>query len=131
MKLPPTYDSTVHPENPADEPEIENSDRVTKSATPKYTLDWYVKWVASVMILVAVSIRSAGIDGFQIVDLWLSFTGCVLWLWVAMVWRDRSLMILNAVAGMLLFVGILKYYFEDPVIIPTEHYSEQTIERDE
>jgi len=27
--------------------EIKNSKRIFKSATPKYTLDWYVKWTAS------------------------------------------------------------------------------------
>ena len=31
-----------------------NSSRVFKKVTPKYDLSWYVKWVASVMILIAV-----------------------------------------------------------------------------
>ena len=31
--------------------ELENSKRIQKSATPKYTLDWYVKWIASLFIL--------------------------------------------------------------------------------
>ena len=47
--------------------EVENSKRIFKSATPKYTLDWYVKWIASVFVLSAMSIR--GIDGLQQTDL--------------------------------------------------------------
>ena len=35
------------------EEEILNSKRIFKSATPKYTLDWYVKWVASIVILIS------------------------------------------------------------------------------
>ena len=27
--------------------EIKKSNRIFKSATPKYTTDWYIKWVAS------------------------------------------------------------------------------------
>ena len=44
--------------------EIANSNRWFKSATPKQTLDWYVKWVASSMLLMGMSMR--GIDGLQI-----------------------------------------------------------------
>ena len=37
-----------------------NSTRVFKKITPKYDLSWYVKWVSSVLILLAVSSRAAG-----------------------------------------------------------------------
>ena len=33
--------------------EIENSKRIYKSATPKQDLSWYVKWIASVILLCA------------------------------------------------------------------------------
>ena len=52
------------------EEELKNSNRIQKSATPKYTLDWYVKWVASIMILIGMSIR--GVDGLQVYDLSIS-----------------------------------------------------------
>ena len=35
--------------------EIENSKRIFKSATPKYTVDWYLKWIASIFVLAAMS----------------------------------------------------------------------------
>ena len=71
------------------------SDRIFKSATPKYTLDWYVKWVASIFVLAAMSMR--GLEGLQIYDLTLSVIGIVLWLWVSVMWNDRALIILNGV----------------------------------
>ena len=53
--------------------EIEHSKRIFKSATPKYTYDWYIKWVASIFILAAMSVR--GVDGFVLYDLWASVIG--------------------------------------------------------
>ena len=35
--------------------------------TPKYTLDWYIKWLASVFVLGGMTIR--GTPGFQEYDL--------------------------------------------------------------
>ena len=83
------------------EEELKNSNRIQKSATPKYTLDWYVKWVASIMILIGMSIR--GIDGLQVYDLAVSVVGVTLWLWVSLLWKDRALIILNAV-GLLFLI---------------------------
>jgi len=71
-----------------------------ESATPKYTLDWYVKWVASVFVLAAVSIR--GIEGFAFADVVLSMIGVGLWLWVSILWNDRALIMLNGIGLALL-----------------------------
>lgn len=84
--------------------ELENSKRIFKSATPKYTLDWYVKWVASVFVLSAMSIR--GIDGLAMFDLTLSACGIMLWLWVSILWKDRALILLNGVGLMLLLKNL-------------------------
>ena len=81
--------------------ELENSKRIFKSATPKYTADWYIKWVASVFVLSAMSIR--GIDGLQQTDLILSIIGITLWLVVSFLWRDRALIILNG-AGLVFLI---------------------------
>lgn len=81
--------------------EIANSNRWFKSATPKQTLDWYIKWVASSMLLMGMSMR--GIDGLQIYDLTISITGVILWLWVSILWKDRALIVVNSV-GLLLLV---------------------------
>lgn len=75
--------------------ELENSTRIFKSATPKYTLDWYIKWVASALVLCAMSIR--GMEGLQMYDLGLSVVGISLWLVVSILWNDRALIVLNSV----------------------------------
>ena len=89
--------------------ELENSKRIYKSVTPKYTLDWYVKWIASLFILSAMSLR--GVDGLQMWDLGLSVIGISLWLWVSILWKDRALVLLNGVGLMFLlrnfFVSVM------------------------
>ena len=77
-----------------EEQELKNSKRIYKSATPKYTLDWYVKWIASVFVLGAMSVR--GIDGYQLYDLYLSIIGITGWVIVSVLWKDRALIILNS-----------------------------------
>ena len=81
--------------------EIENSNRIQKSATPKYTLDWYVKWVASVFVLAGMSMR--GVEGLQLYDLIASTIGITLWLVVSILWKDRALIVLNG-AGLLFLI---------------------------
>lgn len=85
--------------------ELENSKRIYKSATPKYTLDWYVKWVASVFVLTAMSMR--GIPELQMWDLGLSVIGITLWLVVSILWKDRALILLNGVGLLFLLRNFL------------------------
>ncbi len=59
-----------------------NSTRVFKKITPKFDLSWYIKWVSSLFILIAVSFRSAGGVPFHMFDLYFSFVGTLGWLWV-------------------------------------------------
>ncbi len=77
------------------------SNRIFKSATPKQTLDWYIKWIASMFVLTGMSIR--GLEGLQLYDLTVSIIGVSLWLWVSILWNDRALIILNG-AGLTLLV---------------------------
>ena len=83
------------------EEELRNSKRIYKSATPKYTVDWYIKWIASAFVLGAMSIR--GVDGLQQTDLILSLIGIIGWLIVSILWKDRALIMLNG-AGLLFLV---------------------------
>ena len=74
--------------------ELENSKRIFKSATPKYTADWYIKWVSSVIVLMAMSIR--GVPELVMYDLYLSVVGIFGWLIVSILWKDRALILLNS-----------------------------------
>jgi hypothetical protein len=59
----------------------------------RQTLDWYVKWFASITMICAMSIR--GVEGLQIIDLVLSVIGVMGWLWVSILWKDRALILVN------------------------------------
>ena len=83
------------------------SKRIFKSATPKYTLDWYIKWIASIFVLVAMSMR--GIEGLQFYDLTISTVGITLWLWVSIIWQDRALIILNGVGLLFLLRNLWEF----------------------
>ena len=88
--------------------EIENSKRIFKSATPKYTIDWYVKLASSIILICAISIRSAQVSPF--IDLVLSFIGMIGWTYVSLVWKDRALILVNGIAMVLLGTGLLRHF---------------------
>jgi hypothetical protein len=73
--------------------------------TPKQTKDWYVKWISSVIILMAMVLRSTG--EFPLADMCLSFVGCAGWIWIGIMWKDRAILILNTVACFILATGIV------------------------
>lgn len=85
--------------------ELEKSKRIFKSATPKYTVDWYLKWVASLIILVAMSMR--GIPELMMYDMYLSIIGVSLWTIVSIMWKDRALILVNGVGCLLLVKTLL------------------------
>jgi len=69
--------------------------------------DWYLKWVASIIILVSLAMRSAGPE-FRIYDLGFGLVGILLWLWVSVIWRDRALIMLNGVSLFMLLTTFLR-----------------------
>ena len=93
-------------ETPSQE-ELKNSKRWFKSATPKYTLDWYIKWVASLFILSAMSVR--GLVDYIYYDMIFSLIGLLLWVWVSIIWKDRALIMLNIVGFLLVLRNFLEY----------------------
>lgn len=90
------------------EDKVENI--VAGKVTPLYDLSWYVKWIASFFILCGVMSRS--IDEVpKIYDIVFSVFGTAGWFWVGMLWKDRALIMLNAVLCFLLCLGILRFLF--------------------
>ena len=77
---------------------------IKRFTTPKQTKDWYIKWAASILILMAMILRATG--DYPFTDMCLSLVGCIGWLVVAMLWKDRALIILNAIASFILITGI-------------------------
>lgn len=70
-------------------------------------LDWYLKWTASAIIVVGASIRSTMLYPF--VELVVSGIGVATWLIVAILWRDRSLIMLHSSILAILLSGIINY----------------------
>lgn len=91
--------------------EIKHSARIQKSQTPKGDITWYIKWIASIITLGAVSVRATGIPELHWIDMMGSWIGAVGWFIVGFMWRDRALIILNGVIGVILFSGLLKLFF--------------------
>lgn len=69
--------------------------------------DWYLKWVASVIVLCSLALRSAGPE-YRIYDLMFGTVGIALWTWVSVIWRDRALIMLNGISFFMLAVALLK-----------------------
>ena len=73
---------------------------------PKHTIDWYITWVASIIVLCAMSIR--GVAEYAEIDLYLSIIGIGLWLWVSLIWNDRALILLNGMGLLFLLNNLWK-----------------------
>ena len=97
--------------------EIMHSDRIQKSVTPKFTLDWYIKWIASLLILIAMATRDSGLNLYEplipvlddsgkniviSVDIVFSILGTAGWFIVGLLWKDRAVIVVNAVGTLLL-----------------------------
>jgi hypothetical protein len=85
-----------------------NSSRVFKKVTPKGDLSWYVKWVSSIIIIVGMVLSSANIYP---INIWVHMFGVTGWLIVGMLWHDRALIFLNAVAIFVFASGLVNHYF--------------------
>ena len=69
------------------------------------TLDWYIKWFASVLLIIGMILRTT--QEYMFIDITLSMIGASGWLIVGIIWKDRSLIILNTVATIILFYGFI------------------------
>ena len=86
--------------------ELENSNRIFKSATPKYELSWYIKWASSFFILISMSMR--GIPEYNVLDVCFSLICVAGWLVLGILWKDRALVLLNGVGVALLIRNLLE-----------------------
>ena len=78
-----------------------------KKITPLHDLSWYVKWISSVIILIGMMLTSLEMAPY---NLYLHLIGVCGWFAVGMLWHDRALIFLNAVAIAVFVMGIVKYH---------------------
>jgi len=76
-----------------------------EKVTPKHTADWYVKWLATFIVLIAVIFRASG---YHVYDLSLSVVGTLMWAYVGFAWHDRALLVLNSVITVILAIGLVE-----------------------
>jgi len=69
--------------------------------------DWYLKWFASILVLISLAMRSAGAD-YRMYDLMFGSVGVLLWTWVSIIWKDRALIMLNTISAFMLISTILR-----------------------
>ena len=86
--------------------ELKTHEIPTKSVTPKCGVDWYVKWIGTFLIIISMILTSNNLFPFNMI---LQTGGVACWLFVAIAWNDRSLIILNSVALALFANGLLQY----------------------
>ena len=75
--------------------------------TPTYTLDWYIKWIASIILVGGVILTSNNIYPLNLIVHAIGMFG---WFIVAIIWNDRALLVINAVSLVLLVNGLVSYY---------------------
>ena len=75
--------------------------------TPTYSLDWYIKWIASIILVGGVILTSNNIYPLNLIVHAIGMFG---WFIVAIIWNDRALLVINAVSLVLLINGLVSYY---------------------
>ena len=93
-------------ETPSQE-ELEKSNRWFKSATPKYTFDWYVKWISMLFAVAGIFLISASFVLYGQVAYMISTIG---WIYVGMQWSDRAIMIGSAISGTAVAMNIVNSF---------------------
>ena len=88
-----------------DKKELENSKRIFKSATPKYDISWYVKWIAMLLAVAGIFLISAS---FTLYGQIAYVVSCIGWIYVGMQWGDRAIMIGSAVTGTAVAMNLIE-----------------------
>ena len=84
--------------------------RGLSSVTPKGDLSWYVKWIASIFIIMGMMLTSLDVSLFPL-NLFFHLTGVIGWFVVCKCYDDRSLIVVNGIAIAIFSMGIIKHFF--------------------
>jgi len=79
--------------------------KLERFTTPKQDISWYIKWFASIVLLIAMSVRASQFS--PMLDIILSLIGVTGWFFVGLLWHDRSLIVLNGASVVILLTGLL------------------------
>ena len=75
--------------------------------TPHKTKDWYIKWAASIVLIVGIILTS---NNIYPLNLYFDIVGLTGWFIVGLIWNDRALIVINVVSLAILTNGLVTYY---------------------
>ena len=75
--------------------------------TPTHTLDWYIKWIASFLLIIGVILTSNNVFPANLIFHAIGMLG---WFVVGILWNDRALIVINAVTLALMSNGLITHY---------------------
>ncbi len=78
-----------------------------KKMTPHKKKDWYIKWGASLVLIVGIILTS---NNIYPLNLYFDIVGLTGWFIVGMIWNDRALIVINVVSLAILINGLVTYY---------------------
>ena len=79
----------------------------TVTKRPLYTFDWYIKWVASILLTVGMVLTANNIFPVNLIFHAIGIAG---WLWVGLLWNDRALIFINTFSLAILMSSLVKIY---------------------
>jgi|TARA_R110000824_G_scaffold131829_1_gene294101 hypothetical protein len=86
-----------------------------RKVTPVRELSWYIKWSSSVLILIGMVLISAG-GTYPLLQMIISLIGVAGWGIVGILWHDRALIVVNAMAVFIYLTGVVKFLMKGAVI---------------
>jgi len=92
--------------------QVKEHENLTAHSTPlkeHHPKIWYLKWISSLVLIVAMI---ATTNNLYPLNMFLQFIGVSGWLCVAIVWNDRSLIVVNAVACAIFLNGIFQFFLK-------------------
>ena len=89
--------------------ELEEHENPSKTLTPlkeHHPLSWYLTWASSFVLIIAMIQTTNDLYPY---NMFLQLIGLAGWLWVSIIWNDRALIIVNAVAVAIFLNGIVNW----------------------
>jgi len=89
--------------------ELQEHENHSKTLTPKkehHPFSWWLKWASSIILIFAMIMTTNDMYPYNMFVQCLGVGG---WLWVSIIWNDRALIVVNAVAVAIFMNGIVAY----------------------
>ena len=89
--------------------DLQDHEHPSKTLTPKrehHPFSWWLKWAASIVLIFAMIATTNNLYPW---NMFLQFIVIGGWLWVSIIWNDRALIVVNAVAVAIFLNGIVAY----------------------